>query len=843
MLSKRTYVKRSKWCSRKLSCRPGKLAENFSYQSLEPKQMLASFGGSDAFPIIEYDLLTGTETVIELPEKDSSGTEGGRPGFQPHESDPKAYTAPAGFVSQESVFGNDDRVFIADPHLDPYHESGALRMQWPDGGWSFCSGAMVGPFHFLTAGHCVQQNDEGGFITQGTVSLGRDGDDRWWGAANVTTITTSGWTAANDPANDWALLRLDRSVGDNVGWEGWWWWSTNGPLTGLGVSIAGYPQDLAGDISAAARAADEHVLWMYESTGNLLAPTTNQLRYNDTLDTEGGMSGSGVIEDRVGTGRLVVGVHAYGDGGNGTNEATRMRESISDIINDRRATWAEPDNRADLIDWDSWFNQKTGDVQVSFMNTTTVRPGDSFTVTTYPRNNGTATAGAFDVSFYASTNTTISSADHLLGTVSMSSLGEFAWDTATLNTTIADTLPAGNYYVGWIIDSGSDVVEFSEGNNTGYITANQLTVIQPLPLTMTAAQAEGQAYFVNNSTLLGGVAGVNDTLSFDAFLNSTNDTDSFVFSPDVSGTYQIRGGDFGNVVDPALAVYNGLTGERLALDDDSGIDDDSLINIALTAWTPYVVAIGDWFDAQTGDVEIEIAAPATWFSETIPLNSVGKGLAAGLLNVNEDVDFFHFVTPANVDSDGTLVVTPMSGSGLDAVVTLWDGDGNLIQTRNAAGANGPESFLLTGLTPGQTYRVGVQSESLLSAGTFDVVVDLDVIEPVGIDFGPMGSPILLPYVGVSNEAYNATAGYGWLATDGLIPLLENRGNDLIRDKVNLRSGTFAIDVDNGMYNVDVHLGVVKKTDAQRIIVEGTIRYVYASGGTQRSQELRCKRDG
>ena len=54
-----------------------------------------------------------------------------------------------------------------------------------------------------------------------------------------------------------------------------------------------------------------------------------------------------------------------------------------------------------------------------------------------------------------------------------------------------------------------------------------------------------------------------------------------------------------------------------------------------------------------------------------------------------------------------------------------------------------------------------------------------------------------------------------------MPFESNRGNDLTRDKVSLRTGTFVIDVPDGNYDVDIYLGQVRKSDSVRITVEGT----------------------
>ena len=101
------------------------------------------------------------------------------------------------------------------------------------------------------------------------------------------------------------------------------------------------------------------------------------------------------------------------------------------------------------------------------LSTTSVAAGDVLSVNSDIRNAGTASSGDFDVSVYLSTDNIISTADTLLGTVSMSSIGPGAWETAELvNAVVPASLTPGQYYVGWIIDSNNDVSESDESNNT-----------------------------------------------------------------------------------------------------------------------------------------------------------------------------------------------------------------------------------------------------------------------------------------------------------------------------------------------------------------------------------------
>ncbi len=681
--------------------------------SLELLDERVVFSGSP-WDIVTFDVASGVTSTQDYVATPTEGTtsEGGQLG---NDFDQTPLDYPDGFVPSEpgeSVFGNDDRTLISNPTTSPYRRHGSMRMLKTDGNWSFCSGAMIGPFHFLTAGHCVHEGGTGatGWYSNVQVTLGRDGDERWYGAANSTGITSvTGWTQSDDPNYDWAVIKLDRNLGNATGWNGHWWYSSNSTLNGMNVSIAGYPSDLATQWSQSTLSNDTHKIEMYESTGNMLNPTSHQLRYNGTLDTFGGMSGSSVIQDKPGSGRVAVGIHAYGDGGNGTNEATRMREPMANIIGSLLSD-AAPTDRADLTDWDSWFH-----TNLAFKDRSTARPGDSFSVTTYPRNNGTASTGSYTVSFYASSNTIISTADHFLGSVAMGSLGRFAWDTAALTTTISDSIPEGTYNIGWIIDSGNTVSEFIEGNNTGYISGSQLTIQKALPDTWTGG-VEGYAYSNNEA---GGNA-VNDTLSFDAFLNFSGDIDSYYFAPEVSGTHTITGSDFGNSVNPEIAIYDADTGAKIAWADDFLFSDDPLISVSLSSWHRYIVTIADHEEDTTGDVGIFITAPSSSSAQAVTIDASGHGGTSGLINANGDTDFYSVIAPTDATD---LQVTLSPTAPLDGVVVLWDAAGNEIQRRDVAGVGGTETIVFGGVVPGNEYRATVFSRNYNSNAAFDLDFD------------------------------------------------------------------------------------------------------------------------
>ncbi|MCB1133798.1 MAG: chitobiase/beta-hexosaminidase C-terminal domain-containing protein, partial [Verrucomicrobiae bacterium] len=112
---------------------------------------------------------------------------------------------------------------------------------------------------------------------------------------------------------------------------------------------------------------------------------------------------------------------------------------------------------------------------------TTVKAGGTVSVRCDIANEGDDPCGAFDVSVYLSTNSSISTSDTFLGRVSMASIKGKGWATMTLSDAVVPaSLSPRSYYVGWIIDPSDDVEEFDETNNTVvYKGGTQLLIVEP----------------------------------------------------------------------------------------------------------------------------------------------------------------------------------------------------------------------------------------------------------------------------------------------------------------------------------------------------------------------------
>ena len=341
---------------------------------------------------------------------------------------------------------------------------GRIQVAFPTGAQVFGSGAMISPYHFLTAGHVVHSSTKGGWATSMEIALGQDGDEKFYGVADWNYVRSySGWTDDRSADHDWALVTLDRNLGNYTGWLGYESRADDEDYDGMTVNTAGYPSDRS-----------TNGVDMYYTNGPTDHASTHRVYYSgeDGMDTYEGQSGSPVWRYISDSGmRYINAVHAKG--GSTLNSGTRITGTKFNSLQSWKSTddsVRPPTDRPDLVDYDEWF-----DTNYSHFTPTYANPGDYFNVRSVVRNNGTAAAGNFNVSFYASTNDYISNSDYLIGTTTISSLNPFSWAYADWSGTLSSAIPVGTYFVGWIIDSAGSQQEFLENNNKG-LASGTLTV-------------------------------------------------------------------------------------------------------------------------------------------------------------------------------------------------------------------------------------------------------------------------------------------------------------------------------------------------------------------------------
>lgn len=397
--------------------------------------------------LVTYYVATGTVTstaLDDLPDEEDT------PSFTAYQGVVPKYAS--GDISLESVIGTDERVRVTPTTEYPWSSICKLYIT-PAGGSStyIGSGFLIGSpdghgYYVLTAAHCLYLHNYGGFASQIRVVPAKDGTLMPFSSAYATDLTvTNEWIDSKDWNYDWGLITLDRSIGDITGWMGL---TTADPDDGIytgTLHTAGYPGDL-----------NSGTMMYYTSNTGAYATDTKHWYY---LDTYGGQSGSAVwIYDSETGDPLVVTVHAYGNSGGTTpNSGTRLSHDNLDILTAWQASSVPPVDKPDLVDDGQAFS--------NFSPSSVVAGVTSFDVNCQVRNIGTAESGNCSLSFYASTDDTVTSSDYLIATVGVPSIPRFDATVVSWNGTFPGTIPEETYYIGWLIDDGAEITELNEGNN------------------------------------------------------------------------------------------------------------------------------------------------------------------------------------------------------------------------------------------------------------------------------------------------------------------------------------------------------------------------------------------
>lgn len=86
--------------------------------------------------------------------------------------------------------------------------------------WFGCSGALVGPCHYLTAGHCVFDHETFQVRRPLDFNPGRNGIDSLFPLGRfqaIRTLPSKRWSTFGDPRYDAAIVQVDGRPGDQIG--------------------------------------------------------------------------------------------------------------------------------------------------------------------------------------------------------------------------------------------------------------------------------------------------------------------------------------------------------------------------------------------------------------------------------------------------------------------------------------------------------------------------------------------------------------------------------------------------------------------------------------------------
>ena len=421
----------------------------------------------DLGSVIEYNLETGETTIIEIQPMTAEPAEPipPQPGFLPEVLDQL-------LEGERGIIGEDDRIRITPTTSYPYITMTKLFMTFPgDPNPHICSGAIIDAYHVLTAGHCIFNREQSlGWASVVRVVPGMDETVMPVGEAFAEKSRTyTHWTDDGNVEHDWALLTLDRNIGNFTGSMGRATFETsNSKYTGY-LNTAGYPCNFLGG-TCTDPVTPVNTLWSTNDNG---CSATENLHYVN-LDFQPGQSGS-PIWYYDGTNRFILSILTYFNtsGCSCCNYGTRLNSDKYNMINTWIAEDTPPTDIADLTD-DEGSNGSFDPYMV--------KPGSTtFLATSSTRNIGTANSGSFNVAYYASADQITSQTDYMIGLGSRGVLTPYSSGTTGIYLTFPTHIPDGRYYLGWIIDSSFQVTEFREDNNTGINSSERFCVDSSAP--------------------------------------------------------------------------------------------------------------------------------------------------------------------------------------------------------------------------------------------------------------------------------------------------------------------------------------------------------------------------
>ena len=263
-------------------------------------------------------LKQAVKQMLDAPEGGADKTSG------PSKVEDPAFKA--GAEAERKVFGDDDRIQIANTKIYPFSAIGYLESKDLKGQYESCSATLIGPSTVLTAAHCLYNHDAGGWQDEIFFVPGLNGstaNDAPYGGyeyqdAYVVQGYIDNYQGFYGSVLPWdiGIVTLKQPVGQNLGWLGYANYDNLGDFT---ANIVGYP-------------GDKPAGTMWRATCNVLSENVGDGYFQYDCDTFPGSSGSAVYAyDEGQKARVVVGVNVAES--QDANTAVRVNAAYLEWIN------------------------------------------------------------------------------------------------------------------------------------------------------------------------------------------------------------------------------------------------------------------------------------------------------------------------------------------------------------------------------------------------------------------------------------------------------------------------------------------------------------------------------
>jgi len=199
--------------------------------------------------------------------------------------------------ARRTIFGNDERLPIDSSNRYPYCAVGYLDVG--------CTATFIGPYHALTAAHCVYNKETDTWKQNLNLRRGRTcntlGQRMYW----KQVWAVKGFTNDHREDHDYALIIYNQNSSRSPCWLSFGYWNT---WPDVGFDIFGYPED-----KSSVSGCRYNSMWF--TSCHYSDTIDSGRRYKYRCDTRRGNSGSALYAEKKGDSsgrRTVYGVHTQG---------------------------------------------------------------------------------------------------------------------------------------------------------------------------------------------------------------------------------------------------------------------------------------------------------------------------------------------------------------------------------------------------------------------------------------------------------------------------------------------------------------------------------------------------